>query len=184
MSVNNPWKTCSSTVVYRNDWIAVREDKVIRPDGKEGIYGVVETPIATGVLALTPEMHIYLVGQYRYPTEQYSWEIVEGGSRKGELPLEAAKRELEEEAGLRASEWIPLGGEIHLSNCISAERAHLFIARGLEEVARNPDPTEILTVQKVPFNRAYEMVRSGEIKDSMSVIGILLTNALIAEKQL
>ncbi|NDC38040.1 MAG: NUDIX hydrolase, partial [Proteobacteria bacterium] len=99
MSTDNPWKTLSSKVMYQNPWISVREDQVIRPDGSPGIYGVVETKVATGVVALTPEHKVILVGQYRYPLQQYSWEIVEGGAEHGEDPFVAIQRELEEEVG-------------------------------------------------------------------------------------
>jgi hypothetical protein len=78
MTVQNPWKKLSSKTVYRNPWITVREDQVITPGGHPGIYGVVETRVATGVVALTDDQHIFLVGQYRYPLDVYSWEIPEG----------------------------------------------------------------------------------------------------------
>jgi len=120
--VKNPWTTLATRVVYTNPWITVREDKVLRPNGSPGIYGVVETRLATGVLALTPEEDCYLVGQYRYTMHEYSWELIEGGSDPGEDALAAAQRELREEAGLTARDWQPLGGEIHLSNCHSSER--------------------------------------------------------------
>ena len=110
MSTENPWKRIESRTVYTNPWLTLREDRVIRPDGKSGIYTVVETRIATGVVALTPDEEIYLIGQYRYPTEEYSWEIVEGGSDPGEDPLDTAKRELREEAGLVAAQWAAPGG--------------------------------------------------------------------------
>ena len=115
-----------------------------------------------------------LIGQYRYPTDVYSWEIVEGGVDDGEAHLEAARRELEEEAGLVAEAWVPLGGEIHLSNSVTSERAFLYLATGLSETAARPDPTEVLTVRMVPLDEAVGMVTSGEIVDALSVIGILL----------
>jgi 8-oxo-dGTP pyrophosphatase MutT (NUDIX family) len=174
VSEENPWKTLDSRLIYENAWIRVREDNVIRPDGAPGIYGVIETRVATGVLALTPENELYLVGQYRYPLHVYSWEIVEGGADRGEEPLDAAKRELREEAGLEAKSWRQLGGEVHLSNCFSAERGILYVARDLVEGACDPDATEVLTVRKVPLEEAERMVTAGEITDSMSMIGILL----------
>ncbi|MCC6145633.1 MAG: NUDIX hydrolase [Candidatus Hydrogenedentes bacterium] len=173
MSTHNPWQTLSTRVVYKNPWITVREDQVIRPDGQPGIYGVVETRIATGVLALTEADEIYLVGQYRYTMEEYSWEIIEGGSDPGEDALEAAKRELREEAGLVASEWAPLGGEIHLTNCHSSERGYLYVARGLTHVGQEPEGTELLQLKKVPFTEALAMVDRGEIKDAITIMGIL-----------
>ena len=170
---SNPWKTLSTKEVYKNSWIRVREDQVIRPDGKPGIYGVVETRIATGVLALTDDNQVYLVGQYRYPLDEYSWEIIEGGSDPGETPLATIQRELREEAGLVAEDWEQLGGEFALSNCYSAERAYLFIARGLKEVGSNPDGTEVLKIKKVPFAELLRMVDRGEVKDAMTIVAAL-----------
>lgn len=169
----NPWKTVSTRTVYSNPWITVREDQVIRPDGNPGIYGVVETRVATGVIALTPDDEVYLVGQYRYPTKIYSWEIIEGGADPGEAPMEAAKRELREEAGLVASAWEQLGDEVHLSNCFSSERALFYLARGLTETDREPEGTEVLQIRKVPLRECVAMVDRGEIKDAMSVIALL-----------
>ncbi len=101
----NPWLSVSSKRVYDNPWITVREDRVVRPDGESGIYGVVHYKnIAVGILAIE-EDHVYLVGQYRYPLKSYSWEIPEGGCPEGEEPLRAAQRELREETGLEAARW-------------------------------------------------------------------------------
>lgn len=172
MPESNPWKTLESREVYKNAWIRVREDQVIRPDGHAGIYGVVETRLATGVVALTDAQEVYLVGQYRYTMEQYSWELPEGGSDEGEDALAAAKRELQEETGLMAREWTPLGGEIHLSNCHSSERAYLFLARGLEVGEATPDGTEVLAVKKVPLREALDMANKGEIQDAMTLLGL------------
>jgi len=173
MSEKNPWKTLTSSIVYQNPWITVKENQVIRPDGKPGIYGVVDCRIACGVVALTESNEVYLIGQFRYPTNEYSWEIVEGGADEGEEPLIASKRELREEAGLLAEEWAPLGGEIHLSNCHSSERGVLFLARGLKEVPSEPDGTEVLQRRCLPIRECMKMVYSGEIKDAMSIIALL-----------
>jgi 8-oxo-dGTP pyrophosphatase MutT (NUDIX family) len=173
MKTGNPWKTLGTRIVYENPWIKVREDQVIRPDGKEGIYGVVETRTATGVVALDEHDNIYLVGQYRYATNEYSWEIIEGGSDDQELPLEAAKRELREEAGLIAQNWSQLGGEVHLTNCHSSEVGVLYLARGLTETKSEPEGTELLAVKKISFAECLRMVNAGEIKDAMSIIGIV-----------
>lgn len=169
----NPWTTKSSRVVYDNAWITVREDEVVRPDGADGIYGVITTSIATGVVALTDDDHVVLVGQWRYPLEQYSWEIVEGGTDDGEDPMTAAARELREEAGLAADHWEPLGGPVHLSNCFSAEEARLYVARGLHEVGADPDGNEELTRRLVPVDDALAMVDDGTITDAMSVVALL-----------
>src|SRR5690349_16648205 len=106
----NPWRRLSTRPIYENPWIKVREDQVIRPDGNPGIYGVVEFQSwAIGVVPLTEDGDTFLIGQYRYTLDQYSWEIPEGGGAKTETPLEAAQRELREEAGITASTWTYLG---------------------------------------------------------------------------
>jgi 8-oxo-dGTP pyrophosphatase MutT (NUDIX family) len=179
MSQKNPWTRLESRLIYENPWIRVREDQVVSPHGARGIYGVIETRLATGVVALSDDQKICLVGQYRYPTEEYSWEIPEGGANLGEPGLEAARRELREETGLEAERWERLGGEVHLSNCFSAERGELFLAQGLREGAAAPDDTELLEVRWVPFSEALQMVDCGEIKDSLSIIGILRASRML-----
>jgi len=175
-----PWTTLQSEIKYTNPWITVREDQVVCPNGSEGIYGVVEPKIAVSVVALSPDNEIYLVGQYRYPTEKYSWELIEGGVEKGEDPLVAIKRELAEEAGLGAKNWEILSRDIQLSNCYTSEIAHLYLATELYPASGVPDPTEQLAVKVVAFSDAVNMVLSGEITDALSMIGILLAARKIA----
>ncbi|HEX8687163.1 MAG TPA: NUDIX hydrolase [Pyrinomonadaceae bacterium] len=177
----NPWEQVSARVVYENPWILVREDEVVRPDGLPGIYGVVHFKnVAVGILAVEGES-LYLVGQFRYPLGIYSWEIPEGGCPEGEDPLQAARRELEEEAGLRARRWTKMG-EAHLSNSVSDELAVWFLAEGLEQVERRPEGTERLQVRRVSLSEAGEMVNSGRITDALSVIAIqqLLLRRLVS----
>jgi 8-oxo-dGTP pyrophosphatase MutT (NUDIX family) len=171
-NLSNPWKTLSSKIAYKNPWITLREDQVITPAGKEGIYGVVECKIATGVVAVTKDGGIILVGQYRYTMDEYSWEIIEGGTEIDENPEFAAQRELKEEAGLISSNFIQLGPEIHLSNSHSNERALLYLATELESVPAEPEDTEILSIKEVSYLEAVELIENGGIKDALSIIGI------------
>ena len=167
----NPWRTLDSRAVYDNPWIGVREDRVVRPDGEQGIYGVIHFKnIAVGVLAIEDD-EIYLVGQYRYTLERYSWEIPEGGCPEGEEPLAAGQRELEEETGMRALSWERMG-EAHLSNSVSDELAVWFLATGLKQGRHNPEGTEQLKVRRVPFSEALRMALAGEITDALSLLAI------------
>jgi 8-oxo-dGTP pyrophosphatase MutT (NUDIX family) len=168
----SPWKTLASKQVYDNPWIAVREDKVIRPDGEPGIYGVVHFKnIAVGILPIEGD-HIYLVGQYRYPLEQYSWEIPEGGCPIGEEPFRAAQRELREETGLEAKHWRLLG-EAYLSNSVADEYAVWFLASGLVPGERQPEGTEALEVRCLPLREALSMALGGQITDALSLMAIM-----------
>ena len=168
----SPWQTLSTREVYDNPWIGVREDAVIRPDGDEGIYGVVHFKnTAIGILAIDGDF-IYLVGQYRYTLGEYSWEIPEGGCPGGEQPLAAAQRELEEETGLRAGRWERMG-EAHLSNSVTDERAMWFLATELTQGEQRPEATEQLAVRRVAFAEALGMALGGQIRDALSLLAIM-----------
>ncbi|MBA3768064.1 MAG: NUDIX hydrolase [Acidobacteria bacterium] len=168
----NPWRTLKTREVYDNNWIRVREDEVIRPDGEHGIYGGVHYKnIAVGVLAIEDES-IFLVGQYRYVLDQYSWEIPEGGCPEGEDILCAARRELEEETGLLAAKW-ELMGRAYLSNSVTDELAVWFLATELTQGEHHPDGTEQLNVRRVPFADALRMALAGEITDALSLLAIM-----------
>lgn len=171
LSTNGPWGVVSRREAYRNPWFSVREDQVIRPDGNPGLYAVIHFPGAVGVVAVTEEGQAYLVGQYRYPTEQYSWEVPEGYVEPGEDPLQAAQRELREEAGLLADRWVSLG-DAYLSNSSSDQVMHFFLAQGLFEVEMAPDPTEELAVRAMPMAELLDMARTSAITDAPSVIAI------------
>src|SRR5215208_5319287 len=167
----NPWRTVSSRQVYDNPWISVREDQVVRPDGEPGIYGVVHYKnVAVGVLAIE-EDDVYLVGQYRYPLETYSWEINEGGCPEGGEPLSAARRELREETGLEATSWRMLG-EAYLSNSVADEYAVWFLATGLVSGEQQPEGTEVIGVRRVPVREAVAMVMDGRITDALSALAL------------
>jgi 8-oxo-dGTP pyrophosphatase MutT (NUDIX family) len=166
-----PWQITGTREVYRNPWIRVREDQVIRPSGQPGIYGVVEMTAAVAVVAVDTAERVSLVGQYRYPTDRYSWEIVTGYAGEGEDPLLGAQRELREETGLEARRWTPLG-DCQISNSVTDQIGHLYLAEELTQGAAAPDETEELAVKQVPMAAAVGMAQRGEISDAFSLIGI------------
>jgi 8-oxo-dGTP pyrophosphatase MutT (NUDIX family) len=175
----NPWTILAEKQVYDNKWIGLTEYEVINPNGGKGIYGKIHFKnLAIGVLVLDGERNTWLVGQYRFPLGEYSWEIPEGGGDPSEEPLESAKRELREETGLVAKDWEPLL-EMHLSNSVSDEKAIIFLARGLEQHEAMPEETEQLLVRRLPFEEAYRMVEKGLITDAMSVAAILKVKLML-----
>lgn len=169
----NPWQTLETKPIYSNPWINVTESQVLNPKGGEGIYGVVHFKNkAIGVIPVDKEGYTYLVGQYRYTLNEYSWEIPEGGGPMNEDPLVAAKRELKEETGYEASEW-KLISRIHTSNSVTDEEGFLYLATGLTLGESEPEDTEELAVKKVHFSEAIAMVMNDQITDSLSIAAIL-----------
>jgi 8-oxo-dGTP pyrophosphatase MutT (NUDIX family) len=180
----NPWKINHSKEVYNNKWIRVTEHDVVNPSGNNGIYGVVHFKnTAVGVIPLDEENNTWLVGQYRFSLNQYSWEIPEGGAAFDEDPVKGAARELEEETGLKASIYTRIV-EMHLSNSVSDEYAVVYLAQGLSQHMATPEETEQLVVKKVPFQTAYDMVEQGIITDSMSVAAILKVKLMLLQQEL
>jgi 8-oxo-dGTP pyrophosphatase MutT (NUDIX family) len=170
---HNPWQRLASAGIYENRWIRVREDQVVRPDRQRGIYGVVEVKsVATGVVPVDAEGWTYLVGQFRYTLDTYSWEIPEGGGAIDLPPRDSAARELREETGIRAAGWHYLG-TVHTSNCITDEVGYLYLARDLTFGDSEPDADEQLEVRRLPLAEAVRLALDGAITDSMSVLGLL-----------
>ncbi|UTW63221.1 NUDIX hydrolase [bacterium SCSIO 12741] len=170
---SNPWQTLSTEEIYDNPWIRVREHQVIHPGGTPGIYGVVDFKnLAIGVIPIDDEGYTWLVGQYRYPHEAYTWEIPEGGGPMDQTPLESAKRELREETGIVAEHWEEIL-QMDLSNSATSERAYLFIAKGLSFHESNPEDSEDLKVIRVHVDELIERVLSGELRDSLTVAATL-----------
>jgi 8-oxo-dGTP pyrophosphatase MutT (NUDIX family) len=181
---HNPWEILHEKQIYENNWIKVTEYDVINPSGGKGIYGKVHfKSFAIGIVALDDDLNTYLVGQYRFVLNSYSWEIPEGGGAFGVDKLESAKRELIEETGLVAAEWTQLMN-LHLSNSVSDELATIFLARKLSQQQARPEETEQLVVKRIPFEETYQMVVDGKITDSMAVAGILRVKLMILEGKL
>ncbi|RXK52357.1 NUDIX domain-containing protein [Aquirufa rosea] len=179
---DKPWKTLSKQTIYENPWIRIEHHEVINPSNKEGIYGLVHFKnVAVSVFPLDDDGNTYLVGQYRYTLDTYSWELPEGGCliQENEIPLKAAKRELEEETGLKALEWHELGS-CFLSNSVTDERAFMYLAKNLQQGAAAPEETESLVIKKLPVKQVFDMVDRGEIQDALSIITILKVKALIS----
>jgi 8-oxo-dGTP pyrophosphatase MutT (NUDIX family) len=169
----NPWKTNSDQIVYQNNWIEVHHQDVTTPAGTPGVYGVVHFKnLAIGIIPLDQDNNTYIVGQFRYPLKKYSWEIPEGGGKIGVDPIESAKRELLEECGIIAQDWEKIL-EMDLSNSATDEHAILYVARNLTFTQAEPEETEELHLKKIPFDTLYQMVKSGQIEDAMTVAAVL-----------
>lgn len=169
----NPYRKIDSKQIYDNPWIRVVEDQIVKPNGEQGIYGkVLFKNFALGIIPLTDDLETWLVGQYRYMLDMYSWEIPMGGGSSEVDPLESAKRELKEETGLVAGQWRELL-RVHMSNSVTDEVGIVYLAQDLEQKEPDYDDTEVLELMKIPFHEAMDMVHRHEITDSLSVVGLL-----------
>ena len=183
-TTHNPWKITGQKSVYDNPWISVTEYDVINPSGGKGIYGKVHFKnLAIGIIPLDKSLNTWLVGQYRFSLDQYSWEIPEGGGSSDIDPLDSAKRELLEETGLLAKQWEPIL-KMHVSNSVTDELAIIYLARDLEQHNPEPEETEQLVIKKLPFDEVYKMVEEGKITDSISVAAILKIKLLMLNGQI
>lgn len=182
--MKNPWQTLSERTAYENPWIRLSHREVLNPAGNPGIYGVVHFKnIAISIVPLDSDGNTWLVGQYRYTLDEYSWEVPEGGGPIGTDPLVSAKRELLEETGITAARWDEVG-RLALSNSVSDERGMIFLARDLSFGQACPEDTEELKVKKLPFSEAVEMVLRGEITDALAVASILQVKVMLDEGRL
>jgi 8-oxo-dGTP pyrophosphatase MutT (NUDIX family) len=184
MEENNPWKIIDEQEVYDNNWIRLTHYNVINPSGGKGVYGKVHFKNrAIAIVPIDEEMNTYLVGQFRFTINQYSWEVPEGGCPLKEEPLEAAKRELLEETGLRAENWQHVL-DVYLSNSVSDELGKVFIATNLTQHQAQPEETEQLQLKKIPLQQAFDMVDEGKITDSLAVAALQKVQLLLLQGKL
>ena len=179
-----PWRRRSRRVAYENPWIDVFHDEVDRPDGTPGVYGVVHfRSRAVGVVPVGDDGRILLVGQHRYPLDEYSWEIPEGGVDQGESLEAGCRRELREETGYEASRWRLLC-RLSLSNSVTDERGALFVADGLTPGDATPDGTEALELRWATLDEILAEIAAGAIHDVLTIaaIGMFAAEAAAAEQ--
>jgi ADP-ribose pyrophosphatase len=169
---SNPWRTLDAENVYESEWIKVTKSNVLNPAGKPAIYSWVHFKnLAIGIVPMDNKKNIWLVGQFRYPTNHYSWEIPEGGGKLDIQPEESARRELLEETGIKAENFKEIL-RMHLSNSATDELSISYLATGLEFHEAEPEESEVLQVKKISLDDAYVQVNSGKITDAISVATI------------
>ena len=178
------WEKLSSKVVHKNSFYSVREDTVVKPNGSNGFYNVVDIKGSVFVVALDDDQNVYLVELHRYTNNVLSIEIPSGGI-DGQDPLVAAKRELKEETGLTAMEWKDLGF-VYPACGIICGKHYIFLATGLQQTLDNEQKDEGITrTIKAPIRTVLQMDNAGQITDSESIavlakvalyLGLISTN--------
>ena len=179
---HGPWTITGSEVKYKNNWMEVVEDKVIRPDGKPGIYGVVKIIDGVAVLPIDDDGFCYLTEEFHYAVGRETIEVVAGGLDKGEDSLEGAKRELKEELGIEAGEWTYLGKLDPVTSLVEVPM-HLFIAQKLKFTTPQMEGTETLKMVKMKLTEAIEKVMKNEINVGSSCVLILKAKMLLESEK-
>lgn len=164
-----PYDIKSSKNIYQNPWIQVREDQVTKPDGQAATFGIVEYSSGVSVVAINDKDEVYLIKEYAYALDEYSISLPQGGVEAGESPLDAAKRELKEEAGVTSDNWTDLG-YINPYTMIIKGPIYLFLARHAKPASLPESGIEIITV---PFATAVQWVMESKINHSGSCMAIL-----------
>lgn len=170
---SNPWTTHQKELRYSNDWIDVEHHNVTTPGGSRGVYGKVSFKnLALAILPIDEDGYTWIVGQYRYPLDIYSWELPMGGGLLSEAPLLSAQRELQEETGITAKDWSCIM-TLHTSNSVTDETAYVYIARDLTMGPPAHEDTEDIVIKRIPFAELYNMVMNGDITDAITVAAVL-----------
>jgi len=161
--------TVSSREVYRNNWMRLREDNILRSNGKKGIYGVVEKDDSAIILPIDGG-HVWLVEQFRYTIQERALELPQGGwEMEVENPEELARGELKEETGLHAAEMTRLGC-VWIAYGFTRQKQHVFLASGLTQMETERDEEEHdLLVRRVPIAEFEQMMLDGLIRDGCTL---------------
>ena len=173
-------KTLSTKEIYKGRIITVHKDEIELPDGSKSSREVVEHSGGVCVAAITDEDEMFFVRQFRYPYKRVLLELPAGKLEKGEDPLKAGIRELEEECGVVADEVISMG-TVYPTVAYCSEVIHLFAAKGLKSTRQHLDEGEFLDVEKIPLADAVKMVMDGEISDSKTVALVLKIENLVRD---
>ena len=165
-------KTLDSRMIFDGKVIRVTLDRVELENGETSMREVVHHHGGACIMPVTDNDEIYMVRQFRYALGEEMWELPAGKLEAGEDPFEAAKRELEEECGVTADEYTPLGC-IYPTVGYDNEKIYIWMAKGLHKTHQHLDADEFLDVHKVPFDQALKLVLDNTIRDSKTVAGIL-----------
>ncbi|MBU0982189.1 NUDIX hydrolase [Patescibacteria group bacterium] len=177
----NPFVTKSSEVLYERPYLRFVKD-VAEMDGKEFDRSYADIADGIGILAVNEKSEVALVGQFRYAIGKYTWEVPAGMRDGDEEPLDTAKRELQEEAGLKAQDWVDLGS-FYMESSSTTKVSHAFLARDLEQTKTAPEDDERIDMLWITYDEALQKIKTGEIDDGLSVLALLRAQEYLRKKE-
>jgi ADP-ribose pyrophosphatase len=179
--MKNLWKTISKNTIFEDRFgYKLRSDDVVTPHGKEGKYTVLEGFSVVAIVAIDSQNKVVMENIWRYPINQVSFEIPAGKVEENETPLESAKRELLEETGYRSEDWQEISF-FYSGNGVMNMPGHIFLAKNITagNKTSNPDSNEIVEVKLTPYSELLSKIKSKEITDARSIIGLLSAKEFI-----
>jgi ADP-ribose pyrophosphatase len=177
----SPYRRLAQRELYRNPWLAVHVHEIIHPTGAPGEHIAIEAGRASAVLVVDGDAFV-LAAQARFAADARMLEIVKGGADAGEDALACAQRELREELGLLAEDWVPLGITYELPSIIE-EPVALFLARDIRQVSSAPEEVEAIDAVRIPIDDAYRAARDGRIDDAVTLAAFLRYRMLTGETE-
>lgn len=172
MKPYGPWKIKKRTQIYQDPWLTLYVDDVLQPDGKPSTYSIVHIKKGSSVLPLDDQGRVYLTEGFHYGVGKVTIEVCSGGSDGEETALQTAQRELKEELGITAQEWIDLGLIDPFTSSIDTP-SRIFLAKKLTFGKPQLEGTETLQPYVVPLSKAVELVMNSTITDGTSCTLIL-----------
>jgi 8-oxo-dGTP pyrophosphatase MutT (NUDIX family) len=170
---DNPWQLKSTRIAYENPWIKIHEDSVVTPTGKDGIYGYMESRDSVIVVVVNDAGEVYMVRTFRYPDKTWNWEL-SGGGGDGQDPIDASKRELEEETGIIASSWEVLG-RTSVCDGLMTEKMTTLLARDLQfNGTKETSDEQISDAGFFSPDNIATMIDDGRLNDGQSITALFL----------
>lgn len=178
-TADSPYQTVSSRTAYQTKFVTMIEDDIIHPNGQPGVYSYLRFNGAVTIVPVDQDGNVYLVKVWRYPTKKFTWEVPMGRlDNPDDQPLETAKRELMEEAGLTANQWTELA-RLHPHPSTSNELATIFLAQDLTQQDYT-DVNEVSDVKKCNWQEIDELIQSGQMSNGEAVTALLLAKRKLA----
>ena len=172
--MTKPYQTTSSRIAWSCPWYRVRTDEIITPDGRPGVYNVIESPTSVWIVPVTPAGEIVLIHNYRYTIDDWCWEVPAGSVKPDQTELEAAVCELKEEVGGTTQDALLEIGRFHTANGICNELGVYYLATNVSLGEPDHEATEVMEIHTKPVAEALQMARSGQINDGNTALALLL----------
>jgi ADP-ribose pyrophosphatase len=178
--MKKPYQTISSRIAWESPWYRIRQDEIITPDGRPGVYNVVEKAAAVWIVPVLVDGRLVLIKNYRYTVDDWCWEVPAGSVKPGQTVEDAARAELLEEIGGTAQALTPIN-HFYTANGISSEVGHIFLATGVTLGQPAHEATEVMEIHPTPIDEALHLARTLQMRDAPSALALLICESQLRQ---